>query len=147
MRDERLYADMPVAPLHGVSLCQEAFHGLRFCRSYRAPLDVVMERWTDPLLRQAWLKPEKTEFAITHAAPAYLEAMETDGAYAVLSVITFEDDGEFTTISIHATPAAPLTTSALIASGYADRWEERLYRIADILVGEAPCPLSHTENP
>ncbi|MBK9177833.1 MAG: hypothetical protein IPM46_16170 [Flavobacteriales bacterium] len=134
MRDELLYSDRPVAPPQGLSVTESASDGLRFCRSYRAPLEAVTERWTDPLLRRGWLKPMKaSRFAITHASPAYLEAHETDGVYAIRVSIAFEDDGELTLAVVRIEPFAPITAAILIASGYTDHWEERLYALTDQL--------------
>jgi len=134
MRDELLYSDLPVAPPHGIGLPEAPRAGLRFSRSYCAELTTLIEHWTDPLLRQAWLKPVKaSHFAITHAAPAYLEAQETDGVHTVRIAITFEDDGECTTLNLAVATYEGITPAMLIASGYADRWEERLYELTDQL--------------
>jgi uncharacterized protein YndB with AHSA1/START domain len=134
MRGDLLYSDRPVAPPQGSSVTEPVSDGLRFSRSYRAPLEAVTERWTNPLLRQVWLKPMiDSRFAITLASPAYLEAHETDGVCAVQITITFEDDGEFTTVNLAVAPCDPITPAMLIASGYADHWEERLYALADQL--------------
>ncbi len=135
MRDEFLYADHPVALPQGMSLAGPGSDGLRFSRSYHAPLDAVIAHWTDPLHRRVWLKPMKaSRFAITHAAPACLEAMETDDLHMVRAIVNCEDEGEFTMVRILIQPIAPLTTATLVASGYADQWEERLYALTDALL-------------
>lgn len=134
MRDELLFSDRPVALPHGTTVAEPASGGLHFNRAFRAALDATAEQWTDRVLRQRWLAPLKSSrFMITHAAPAYLEAQETDGIYSVMITIAFEDDGELTSVHIRIEPNAPITTAILIASGYADHWEERLNALADQL--------------
>ncbi|MBK8949692.1 MAG: hypothetical protein IPM68_12795 [Flavobacteriales bacterium] len=73
-------------------------------------------------------------FTITHAGPAWLEAVETDGIHVVRVAVAFEDDGELTTVSVHVTPVQPITPAILIACGYADLWEERLYALTDQVI-------------
>ncbi|MBL7962572.1 MAG: hypothetical protein JNM31_01895 [Flavobacteriales bacterium] len=137
MRDELLFTDRPVALPQGAIVAEPASGGLQFDRTYRATLEALTEQWTDRAMRQHWLIPMKaSRFAVTHVAPAYLEAQETDGLYAVRITIAFEDDGELTTAHMRIAPIAPITTSILIASGYADHWEERLNMLADQLTPE-----------
>jgi hypothetical protein len=139
MREELLYADRPVVVPQGMSMPASVSQGLHFSRSFWVPLDAVLEQWLDPQLRSVWLKPLKnSRFTITHVAPARLEAIETDGVHAVRIDIACEHEGDLTTVSIHIEPGAPVTTAILIASGYADHWEERLYALADALLIHHP---------
>lgn len=134
MRDELLHSDRPVALPQGTPVASRSSGGLRFSRAFRASLDAVVGQWTDRFLRDQWLTSMKaSRFAITHAAPAWLEAQESDGIYGVRIAIAFEDDGELTTAHIRIAPIAPITTAILIASGYADQWEERLNALTDQL--------------
>lgn len=134
MREELLYADRPVLVPQGISASASASDCLQFSRSLRVHADTVMEQWSDPLLRQQWLKPKKnSRFVITHAAPSRIEAIETDGIHTVRIQITCEDEGDLTSVTVHVEPRLPITTSILIANGYADHWEERLYALTDQL--------------
>lgn len=138
MRDDLLFTDLPVALPQGTKVAEPASGGLHFNRSYRATLKTINELWTDHLMRQHWLAPLKSSrFAITLAAPAYLEAEESDGIHAVRMAIFFEDDGELTTMRIRITPVPPITMAILIDSGYADHWEERLNSLTDHLPADA----------
>jgi hypothetical protein len=124
--------DLPVPEPTGTALHKRSASGLRFTRTYRAGIDALMAHWREPLLRDRWLKPlAGTRFTLLHPAPAYLEAEETDGLHAVRISATFEDDGELTAVRLTIAPMPPLTIDRLIATGYADRWEERLYHLAD----------------
>ncbi|MCW5897933.1 MAG: hypothetical protein KIT10_01580 [Flavobacteriales bacterium] len=126
--------DLPVLEPIGAPLPQRPARGLRFCRAFTAPLDAVVARWCEPELRRLWILPISGScFTILLAAPAYLEAEETDGLHAVRLTATFEEDGVLTTVCVRIEPLLPLTTDTLLASGYADRWEERLYALADLI--------------
>jgi len=139
MRDDLLYSHRPVAMPQGTTVAEPASGGPHFNRSYRATLETINEQWTDRLSRQRWLAPMRSSrFAITHAAPAYLEAQETDGIYSARITIAFEDDGELTTVHLWIEPNTPITTAILIASGYADHWEERLNALTDALLSDQP---------
>ena len=139
MREELLYADRPVFVPQGICMAASVTQGLQFSRSFRAPLDAVMEQWLDPQLRGVWLTPMMDPcFEITHVAPARLEAIETDGVHAARIVFACVHDDDLSTVSIHIEPSAPITTAMLIASGYADHWEERLYALADALLIHHP---------
>ncbi len=135
MREQLLYTDHPVLVPQGKSLPPSAWDGLYFSRALRVSFDALMEQLADPMLRHVWLKPMKgSQFTITHAAPAQMEATETDGTYAVHITITCEDDGDLTSLHVQVEPLAPITTTILIASGYTDHWEERLYALTDALL-------------
>jgi hypothetical protein len=139
MREELLYADQPVVVPQGICMPASVTQGLQFSRSFRVPLDPVIEQWLDPQLRGVWLKPMKrSRFTITHVAPARLEAIETDGVHAARIDIAYEYESDLTTVSIHIEPSTPITTAMLIASGYADHWEERLYALTDALLIHHP---------
>jgi hypothetical protein len=139
MREELLYADRPVVVQQGMSMPASVSQGLQFRRSFWVPLDSLSEQWQDPQLRSVWLKPLKnSRFTITHVAPARLEAIESDGVHAVRIGIAYEHEGELTTVNIHIEPSESVTTDILIASGYADHWEERLYALADALMIHHP---------
>jgi hypothetical protein len=102
-------------------------------------LDEVMEQWVDPHPRRVWLKPfMNSRFTITHVAPARSEAIETDGVHTVRISIACDHEGDLTTVNIHIEPCAPISPSILIASGYADHWEERLYALADAMMTHQP---------
>lgn len=135
MREELLYADRPVFVPQGMSVSASASDCLQFSRSLRVHADTVMEQWSDPLLRQQWLKPMKnSRFVITHVAPECFEAIETDGIHSVRISIACEDEGDLTSVTVHVEPRSPVTASILIANGYADYWEERLYALTDQLI-------------
>lgn len=135
MREGSLYFDRPVAPLQGTQPVAPVRHDLCFRRAAGASLAAATEQWTDPHLRARWLMPMRSaRFTITHAGPAWLEAVETDGIYVVRVAVAFEDDGELTTVTVRVTPVPPITPALLIASGYTDRWEERLYALTDRLI-------------
>lgn len=126
--------DLPILEPSGTPLPEPPAHGLRFSRSYRAPLDEVLAHWREPGLRRRWITPVNgSRFTLLLAAPAYLEAEEHNGAQAVRIITAFEDDGELTTVRVRIAAQPPLTKAALIANGYTDRWEERLYAFADLL--------------
>ena len=139
MQDELLFAERPVLVPQGANVPARVTTGLRLSRSFRAPLDAVMEQWLDPQLRGVWLTPMMDpRFEIMHVAPARLEAIETDGVHAARIVFACVHDDDLSTVSINIEPSAPITTAMLIASGYADHWEERLYALADALLIHYP---------
>lgn len=126
--------DLPALEPAGTPLPEPPARGLQFSRSYGAPLDEVLAHWRDPWLRRRWITPVNgSRFTLLLIAPAYLEAEETDGAHAVRIAAAFEDDGELTTVHVRIEAKPPLTKAALIANGYADRWEARLYALTDLL--------------
>jgi hypothetical protein len=49
-----------------------------------------------------------------------------------------EEDGPLTQLQLHVRPLGALTMDQLIECGYADRWEERLYALADVLCATTP---------
>lgn len=126
--------DLPLLEPTGTPLPEPPAHGLHFSRSYSAPLDEVLAFWRESELRRRWITPVNgSRFTLLFAAPAYLEAEEHDGAQAVRIITAFEDDCELTTVRVRIEATPPLTKAALIANGYTDRWEERLYALADLL--------------
>lgn len=135
MREDLLYTDRPVLVPQGMYMPASVSSGLQFSRSFCVPLDALMEHWLDPNLRNVWLAPMKdSRFVITRVAPACLEATEVDGIHAVRIVIACGHEDDLTTARIQIEPNPPITTSILIASGYADHWEERLYALSDLLI-------------
>lgn len=126
--------DLPVLEPTGAPLPQRPATGPSFSRSYRASLDKVVLHWCEPALHREWIAPMSgSRFTLLLTAPAYLEAEETDGMHTVRILVAFEDDGELTTMRVRTEPLPPLSAEALIASGYADRWEARLYALTDLL--------------
>ena len=124
MREELLYADRPVVVPQGMKMPASESQGLQFSRSFWVPLDAVIEQWLDTQLRRVWMKPMKdSRFVITQVAPGSLEATETDGIHAVRIIIAFGHEDELATVRVQIEPHPPITTSVLIASGYADHWE------------------------
>ena len=135
MREELLYTDRPVLVPQGMSMAVSVSQGLQFSRSFHVPLDALIEHWLEPDLRKVWLASVKdSRFVITHVAPACLEATETDGIHVVRIIIACGHVDELTTVRVQIEPHPPITTSVLIASGYADHWEERLYALSDRLI-------------
>lgn len=135
MREDLLHTDRPVLVPQGMSMAASASQGLQFSRSFCVPLDALMEHWLEPNLRNVWLAPvNDSRFVITHVAPACLEATETDGIHVVRIIIACGHVDELTTVRVQIEPHPPITTSVLIASGYADHWEERLYALSDLLI-------------
>lgn len=125
---------MPLLEPAGKPLPEPPAPGLQFSRNYSAPLHEVLAHWGEPELRRRWIAPVNgSRFTILFNAPAYLEAEESDGAHAVRITAAFEDDGALTTVRVRIEAKPPLTKATLIANGYADRWEERLYALTDLL--------------
>jgi hypothetical protein len=139
MRDELLHIDRPVSAPQGQRRPEFASGGLQFSRSFRISPDAVMEQWSDPFLRKVWLTPFKnSHFKLMNAGPACLEAIETAGEDVVSIRIVCGCDGDLTSLAVLLQPCAQISPSILIASGYADHWEERLYALADAMMTHQP---------
>ena len=108
---------------------------LVFDRTYLVSSEQLVLPWLDAASRKPWmlLLPNVTFTIVQHTFPVFLRAVETDGVSAVEVEVGFEPDGHLTHLYLHARPLGALTMDKLIECGYADRWEERLYALADVL--------------
>jgi hypothetical protein len=126
--------DLPVLFPQGRPLLDRHMGCLVFNRSMRASIERLMSFWKVASERQRWLpRVEGTFFRITAIGPSSITAEESDGCNAVRIDAYFEEDEHLTHLTLRMTPLEPLTAGTLIASGYADRWEARLYALADQL--------------
>jgi hypothetical protein len=140
MDTHELLIDRPVtAHLHERSTEAPVEH-LVFDRSFPVPVEQLVLRWMDAASRKPWmaLPPDVTFTIVQHTFPVFLRAVETDGVSAVEVVVGLEEDGYLAHLHLHARPLGALTMDQLIECGYADRWEERLYALADVLLPRTP---------
>jgi len=127
--------DLPGILPEGTSLEASDQRDLVIERAFHADAAVLRAAWTEPPLRNAWMELRRNaRFTITHLTPACVQASITDTVYRVDLEACIHEDGPLVHLRICFKPAEPLTPGLLIAAGFADVWEERLYRLADLLV-------------
>ena len=94
-----------------------------------------MRHWLEPELRQRWLPlpPQARMVPIAQSFPTSLRATVTDGIHSVHLELMLEEDAPLTALHLSIAPVEPLTQAMLINAGFADRWEELLYVLTDLL--------------
>lgn len=101
-------------------------------RAYRTHVDMLRSMWTEASLRDHWLELRReARFVITHITPACVQATVSDGVYTVGIEACFHEEAGLAHLRLRFLPMEPVTTTLLIASGFVDLWEERLYLLAD----------------
>jgi len=134
MTPDGMPIDMPVAPPEGrpIARCEQC--ELVFERAFHSSAEVLRAMWTEPSLRDRWLDLRRqARFTITHLTPACVQASISDGVYRVDLEAFISDDEPLAHLRIRFKPVEPLTADLLISGGFADVWEERLYRLTDEL--------------
>jgi hypothetical protein len=136
MRLEQLLIDEPVASLRHARSGQCGGSGLVFHRAYHASPEWIMRHWLEPKLRERWLPlpPNARIVLLAQVVPASIRAHVTDGIHSAGIELLLSDDGPITLLQLTITPHEPLTRAMLIDAGYADRWEELLYALADVVI-------------
>jgi hypothetical protein len=94
-----------------------------------------MRHWLEPELRDRWLPlpPNARMVPLVEVFPASLRAHVTDGIHSAGIELLLSDEGPITLLQLTIAPHEPLTRALLIDAGHADRWEELLYVLADVL--------------
>lgn len=140
MDAHELLLDRPAIAPCGEPLSNAPMDRLVFGRTFHVPAEQLALPWMDADARRPWmpLLPNVTFTIVQHAFPVFLRAVETDGVHAVEVEVGFEEDDRSTQLRLHARPLGSLTMDKLIECGYADRWEERLYGLADVLLTPTP---------
>ncbi|MEZ4755291.1 MAG: hypothetical protein R2817_00520 [Flavobacteriales bacterium] len=132
---EPLLVDLPevVLPGQGTELVPNG--GLVFTRTYRAAPERVMQCWSEPARRAEWLSlPSDARFiCIAHVFPTSLQAHIADGVHSARIELLLSPADDLTALKLTIVPHEPLSRQMLISAGYADRWEELLYMLADVL--------------
>lgn len=135
MRMEQVLVDMPQVVLQGHGMKPLLRGALVFTRTFRASPERIMQHWSEPELRAEWL-PHSPRASITLVAqvfPTSLRAHVTDGVHSAQLELLLGPEHDLTSLKLIIVPHEPLTRDMLISAGYADRWEELLYRLADVL--------------
>ncbi|HOZ40017.1 MAG TPA: hypothetical protein PLL25_04375 [Flavobacteriales bacterium] len=132
----QLMVDEPTLALLGTATQNTVRTGLIFTRTFGATAERLMDHWLEPCLRDQWLPlPARAHFALlAHAYPVSLQATVSDGMHTALLQLFLVEEGCHTTMRLTIDPYEPLTRDMLITAGYADRWEELLYALADALL-------------
>lgn len=135
MRLEHLLIDEPVAAPRGVRADHPPGEGLVFRRAYHATPERIMRHWLEPKLRERWLPlpPGARMLPFAQVVPTSLRAHVTDGVHSAGIELLLSDDDPITLLQLTITPHEPLTSAMLIDAGHADRWEELLYALADVI--------------
>lgn len=135
MHTEPLLVDLPEVVLSGQGTDLVPNGGLVFTRTYRAAPERVMQCWSEPARRAEWLSlPSEARFiCIAHVFPISLQADIADGVHSARIELLLSPADDLTALKLTIVPHEPLSRQMLISAGYADRWEELLYRLADIL--------------
>jgi hypothetical protein len=139
MTPDGMPIDLPVAPPEGrpIARCEQCELVLE--RAFHSSAGLLRAMWTEPSLRDRWLDLRRqARFTITQHTPACVRSLVTDGVYMVHIEACFHEDESLARMQVRFRPVEPVTTGLLIAIGFLDLWEERLYRIADILADLAP---------
>ena len=148
MTPEGMPIDLPTLFPEGTPLVPMGERELVLTRAYHTHVDLLRSIWTEASLRDHWLELRReARLIIMHITPACVQATVADGVYSVSIEACFHEEADLTHLRLRFRPVEPVTTGLLVASGFVDLWEERLYRIADILLDEASHPQSITENP
>lgn len=134
MTQDGMPIDLPVAPPEGKPFSTLGCDELVLERAYHSSAELLRSFWTEPQLRARWLDLRRdARLTITHLTPACVQATITDGVYQVKLEACLHEDGPLAHMRIRFMPLEPITVELLITSGFADVWEERLYRLADAL--------------
>jgi hypothetical protein len=135
MSVEHLLIDEPVAAPIGARADHGPGEGLVFRRAYHATPERIMRHWLEPELRDRWLPlpPNARMVPLVEVFPASLRAHVTDGIHSAGIELLLSDEGPITLLQLTIAPHEPLTRALLIDAGHADRWEELLYVLADVL--------------
>ena len=135
MNVEHLLIDEPVAAPRGVRADHPPGEGLVFRRAYHATPERIMRHWLEPKLRERCLPlpPNDRIVPLVQVFPVSLRAQVTDGDRSAGIHVLLSEDDPITHLQLTITPHEPLTSAMLIDVGHADRWEELLYALTDVL--------------
>jgi len=134
MTPEGMPIDLPMAAPEGRPMAGCGKHELVIERAYHSSAELLHAMWVEPQLRDRWMDLRRqARFIVTHLTSACVQASITDGVYRVDLEACISDDGPLAHLCIRFDPVEPLTVDLLISRGFADVWEERLYRLTDEL--------------
>lgn len=134
MMPEGMPIDLPTLALEGDPFVPAGGQGLVMSRAYHTQVEVLRSMWTQAVLRERWLQLRReARFTIVHITPACVLATLCDGLHTVGIEACFHEDEGLAHLQLRFRPQEPVTTTLLIASGFVDLWEERLYLLADML--------------
>lgn len=134
MTPDGLPMDLPTLFPEGTPIAYAGERGLVLTRAYHTHVDLLRSMWTEASLRDHWLELRReARLIIMHITPACVQATVTDGVYSVSIEACFHEEADLTHLRLRFLPVEPVTTALLIASGFVDLWEERLYVLADKL--------------
>lgn len=134
MTPDGMPMDLPTLFPEGTPIALASERELVLTRAFHTHVDLLRSMWTEASLRDHWLELRReARFIITHITPACVQATVSDGVYTVGIEACFHEDEGLAHLQLRLRPQEPVTTTLLLASGFVDLWEERLYRLADML--------------